>query len=79
MPDRNTDKGLYTTIIVIRTITIVIYIGFLFWVLRSIVQFLILRQRYRDVSISLYYVSFLGLFIARVTQTSYQFSAINDP
>ena len=29
-------------------------------------------------SISLYYVSFLGLFIARVTQTAYQFSAIND-
>ena len=37
MPDRDVDNGLYITIVVIRTITLAIYLSFLFWVVHSIV------------------------------------------
>ena len=50
----------------------------LYWTLRNIIIFLILKKRYRDFTLILYYIFFVGLFMTRLVQACFQFTMLND-
>jgi len=64
--------------ILLRSTTLCIYGGFLGWTLFSIVMYLILRQRYKEISIMLYYIHFTGLCVSRIVQTCFQFMYVSS-
>jgi len=41
-------------------------------------MYIILKQRYKEMSIILYYIHFTGLFVSRIAMTCYQFSYISS-
>jgi len=64
---------------VIRTIGLIIYSTFLCWVLYHIAVYLILKKRYKDYHVLLYYVLFVSLFTVRIIQLALQFENLNTP
>ena len=42
------------------------------------VVFLILKQRYKEFSVTIYYIFFVSLFVARIIQTCFSFDWINN-
>ena len=56
---------------VLRVIVFAIYLFFLVWTVFNIVNYLILKQRYKEFAIILYYTFFVALFVARLVQTGY--------
>lgn len=63
MPDDPTKRALNT---VVHSVGILIYSAFLIWCLCHIVIFLIIKKRYKDYSIVLYYIFFVSLFLSRI-------------
>ena len=57
--------------IVCRTATLVIYTYFLYWTVYNIVKYLVIKKRYKEFSILLYYTFFFGLFVSRIVQTAF--------
>ena len=55
--------------ILLRSVSLCIYGSLLGWTVFCIVMYLILKQRYKEMSILLYYVHFTGLFVSRIVQT----------
>ena len=68
MPDYQPQKGV---LIFERTLFLCIYLFLLGWTLYNIWRYLVLKKRYREFSVTLYYASFLGLFMTRVAMTAY--------
>jgi hypothetical protein len=64
--------------IMLRVIAITIYSLFLVWTIYNIVFFLVIKQRYKEFAILLYYVFFFSLFVARITQECFQFTYYNS-
>ena len=62
--------------IILRLVALIVYFGFLCWTMYYTLRFIVIRQRYKDFFIVLYYVYFLGLFASRIAETSYQFTQI---
>ena len=63
----------------LRLMTELIYAFFLAWTCYNIWHYLILKQRYKEFAIILYYTFFVALFTSRVIQTGYQFEYLNNP
>ena len=61
-----------------HSIALVIYGGFLIWVIYNILMFVIFKQRYKEFSIVLYYANFLGLFLSRIVCASLQMEDLNN-
>ena len=75
VPDDKTSRMLN---ILVHSIALVIYVGFLIWVLYNILMFVIFKQRYKEFSIVLYYGSFLGLFTNRIIEACLQMKVLNN-
>lgn len=64
--------------ILLRSCLLLVYGGLLAWTVYNIVMYLILKQRYKEYSILLYYSFFTALFVVRIVQTCLQFGYINN-
>lgn len=64
--------------ILLRSCLLLVYATLLSWTVYNIVMYLILKQRYKEYSILLYYSFFTALFVTRLVQTSMQFRYINN-
>ena len=62
----------------LRVGVLLIYGFFLLWTVFNIVNYLILKKRYKEFTIILYYTFFFALFFTRIVQTILQFQVIND-
>ena len=56
-----------------------IYGFFFLWTVYNIINYLLIKKRYKEFAIILYYTFFFSLFVARIVQTILQFKVINDP
>ena len=56
--------------ILLRALLLLIYGGLLGWTVLNIHKFLVLKKRYKEVSILLYYIFFSALFVTRIVQTT---------
>ena len=75
VPDETWAKGFNITL---RCAAILIYGYCLYWTIFNIIMFLILKKRYKDPTLLLYYVFFLALFIGRIAQALLQLKNLND-
>ena len=62
----------------LRVGVLFIYGFFLFWTVYNIINYLVIKKRYKEFAIILYYTFFFALFVARIVQTIYEFEVIND-
>ena len=67
VPDDNMSKAMN---ILLRALLLLIYGGLLGWTVLNIHKFLVLKKRYKEVSILLYYIFFSALFVTRIVQTT---------
>ena len=65
IPDNNLAFGAN---IALRCLAFVVYGYCLYWTLYNARLFLIVKKRYRDLTLILYYVFFAGLFFTRILQ-----------
>lgn len=63
---------------VMRMVVLACYGFFLVWTAYNIVHYIILKQRYKEFAIILYYTFFVALFVTRVVQTLFQIFILND-
>ena len=54
--------------IVLRVVAIAIYSAFLIWTIYHIVFYLVIKKRYKEFAVLLYYVFFFSLFVTRICQ-----------
>ena len=61
-----------------RMVLLACYGFFLVWTAYSIVRYIILKQRYKEFAMILYYTFFVALFATRVIQTIFQIFVLNN-
>ena len=57
--------------IALRVIAITIYSAFLIWTIYHIVFYLVIKKRYKEFAVLLYYVFFFSLFVTRICQACF--------
>lgn len=65
--------------IVLRVSALIIYTFFLGWTVYNVVFYLVLKKRYKEFTLLMYYIFFVSLFVARICQACYQLTYYNSP